>query len=148
MHQSPFNVGVTIELEDFNESQVQELNRHYRSPLNQDEIPTLMAFLNGHPYLTAKALYTIVTKQITWDELTHIAVGGRGPFSDHLRRYLWMLHDHRELKAALKQVIRRGKCSDEVSYYRLLQVGLIKGANWKSCSCRCRLYEEYLKENL
>src|SRR5262249_25990066 len=59
-NQSPFNVALKILLEDFNEMQVRELNRHYRSPVDDRDIPALVELLNGHPYLTSRALYTIL----------------------------------------------------------------------------------------
>jgi hypothetical protein len=147
-YQSPFNVGSRILLEDFNETQVRELNRRYRSPVDDNEIPALVELLNGHPYLTARALYTMLSDGMTWNELAQIAVTEKSPFGDHLRRYLWMLRDQPQLKAALNQIIRQGKCSDENAYDRLLQAGLIKKTGNQSCKCRCKLYEEYLKDKL
>jgi hypothetical protein len=146
--QSPFNVGLKIRLEDFDAAQVQALNRRYRSPLDAQDLPALMDFLNGHPYLTSRALYTLVTAGITWEELRRTACDNHSPFNDHLRRYLWMLQDQPQLRKALKQIIRRGDCSDEFVYYRLLQAGLIKGTSSKACQCRCRLYEDYLKDQI
>jgi hypothetical protein len=146
--QSPFNVGLKIALEDFDAQQVRELNRRYRSPLDEQAIPAAIDFLNGHPYLTRKALHTLLTENMTWEELTGSAITPKSPFGDHLRRYLWLLRDQPQLRAALKQIIAHGKCSDEVSYYRLSQAGLIKGADVQSCICRCKLYAEYLRDRL
>jgi class 3 adenylate cyclase len=146
--QSPFNVGVRIQLEDFDQAQVEELNRRYRSPLAEQELLTLAGFLGGHPYLTRKALYTLVTDTLTWEQLRQIAVGAKSPFGDHLRHFLWILRDQPELRAALKQIIVHGQCSDEVAFYRLEQAGLAKGADSKTCRCRCQLYEHYFKDML
>jgi serine/threonine protein kinase len=146
--QSPFNVGSKIVLEDFDFLQVRELNQRYRSPLDEPELQLLMDFLNGHPYLTRKALYTIITEQITWEHLTAIATTQHSPFGDHLHRYLWLLRDQPQLRDALKQIIARGRCSDEVLFYRLSQAGLVKGSDSSHCMCRCRLYTEYLRDKL
>jgi len=146
--QSPFNVGLKIRLQDFNELQVRELNQRHRSPLREDEVGPFMSFLNGHPYLTRKALYTMVTSGMGWLRLMKVAVTDQSPFGDHLRRYLWLISQQPELRNALKQIILRGKCPDEVSFYRLLRSGLIKGEDSKSCTCRCKLYEVYLKDRL
>ena len=146
--QSPFNVGLKIALEDFDVAQVRELNARYRSPLGEREIPAAMALLNGHPYLTRKALYTLLTENMAWRDLCDMATSPKSPFGDHLRRYLWLLRDQPQLRGALKQIIAHGTCADEVAYYRLLQAGLIKGADSRSCSCRCDLYADYLKDKL
>lgn len=146
--QSPFNVGLKIRLEDFEEAQVQDLNQRHRSPLAEPDLPAFMEFLGGHPYLSRKALYTMVTQDMPWGQLLKLGSTDRSPFGDHLRRYLWLISQQPALKEALLQIIQRNKCPDEVSYYRLLQAGLIKGADSKSCHCRCRLYEVYLKDRL
>jgi hypothetical protein len=146
--QSPFNVGVRIQLEDFGQAQVAELNHRYRSPLEEQEVPALAEFLGGHPYLTCKALYTLMADRLTWEHLRQIAVGAKSPFGDHLRHFLWILRDQPELRDALKQIILHGQCSDEVAFYRLEQAGLVKGADSKNCRCRCQLYDYYFKDML
>lgn len=148
VNQSPFNVGQKIRLQDFQAPQVQMLNERYRSPLTETEIPLLFDLLGGHPYLTQKALYTLVNHQLEWARLRQTAATEESPFGDHLRRYLWLLRDQPDLRDALKRVIHQGECPDEVTYYRLLQAGLIKGNNRTACTFRCKLYEEYLGQKL
>jgi hypothetical protein len=60
MQQSPFNVGLVLYLDDFTEEQILKLNGRYQSPLQPEEIPHLYHLLNGHPYLTRVAFYTLV----------------------------------------------------------------------------------------
>ena len=146
--QSPFNVGLKIRLQDFDEAQVRELNRRYRSPLAERQVPALLDFLNGHPYLTHKAIYLMLTEGMTWEQLTQVAGTARSPFGDHLQRYLWLLRDQPSLRAALKQVIAQNRCPDELSYYRLFQAGLIQGGGREACACRCRLYQIYFEDKL
>ena len=147
IHQSPFSVGLRLYLKDFNEAQVHDLNNRHGAPLADDEIPQLMEMLNGHPYLTRKALYTLLVERLTWDELSKIAATDVGPFDDHLRRYLWLLRDKPELTYALKSVIQHSTCPDEALFYRLYQAGLVKG-NSEACTCRCLLYDVYLRQRL
>lgn len=146
--QSPFNVGQKLRLQDFDETQIRELNRAYRSPLDDAAVADLIDYLQGHPYLTHKAIYTLVTDQLSWPQLRALATADHSPFGDHLRRYVWLLHDQPHLCTALKQVIRLGECPDEASFYRLLQAGLIRGTTRTACVCRCRLYTEYLYNRL
>ena len=147
IHQSPFNVGLKLYLYDFDEAQVRDLNHRHGAPVADDEIPRLMTLLNGHPYLTRKALYTLVVERMTWAELTKIAATDASPFGDHLRRYLWLLRDRTDLTDAMKSIIRDGICPDEALVYRLYRAGLVKGSS-KACTCRCQLYETYLRERL
>ena len=147
-NQSPFNVGLKINLKDFDEAQVSRLNERYGSPLEEHHISALIEFLGGHPYLTSQALYTLCAEKMTWEQLIQIAADERSPFDDHLRRYLWKLRDQPRLQESLKQVIHEQRCSDEQSFYQLLQIGLIKGTRHTTCMCRCKLYEQYFVDKL
>jgi hypothetical protein len=146
--QSPFNVASKIELEDFDENQVRELNAGYRSPLPADQISELVDLLNGHPYLTSKALYLLVTEEMSWDQLKHVASTDRSPFSDHLRRQWWMLRDDQALVDALKNIIDHGRCSDDRAFHRLSRAGLITGEDDSTCVFRCKLYEAYFRSRV
>ena len=146
--QSPFNVGTKLVLPDFTAAQVAELNGRYRSPLSDAELPEFLNLLGGHPYLSNRALYTILNDQISWSQLSADATSPQSPFYDHLKRFLWMLRDKPDLVEALRQVMARGRCPDEVAFYRLMQAGLIQGIDSQSCACRCTLYERYLKDKL
>jgi len=144
---SPFNVGLRLFLKDFNESQVHGLNRQHHSPVQESDFPQLMGLLNGHPYLTRKALYTLITERMTWTDLTRVAATDQGPFGDHLRHHHWLLRDEPTLKQALKQVIRDNCCRDKIAFFRLLRAGLVKGVG-DVCKCRCDLYRIYFEDKL
>lgn len=146
--QSPFNVGQKIRLQDFSAEQVAELNRRYRSPCDTAQAADLADYLHGHPYLTHKAIYHLVTDKMAWPDLRRHAPGEQSPFGDHLRRYLWLLRDQPQLRDALRAVLRRGECPDEVSFYRMLQAGLIQGVARTSCTARCKLYQEFFADKL
>ena len=147
LNQSPFNVGLKLYLEDFDEAQVRDLNQRHGSPVGEKDLPALKELLNGHPYLTRKALYTLVTERRTWDDLVRAAPTDQGPFSDHLRRYHWVLRDEPDLREALRQVVRQNRCPDDIALFRLLQAGLVKGSG-EVCQCRCELYTRYFKDKL
>jgi hypothetical protein len=147
MDQSPFNVGLKLYLEDFTRSQVEDLNQRHGSPLTTAEEGKLIELLAGHPYLTRKALYTVVAEGMSWSDLARVAPTDEGPFSDHLRRYRWMLRDQPELREALRQVVRQRHCEDEMSFYRLLRAGLVKGSG-SVCRSRCPLYQAYFRDKL
>lgn len=148
INRSPFNVGQTIGLDDFDLAQVTELNRRYRSPLTEQQIPILFELLGGHPYLTNLALYTLVAEGVTWDELIQSATSSKGPFGDHLHYCLRVIQAEPELQQALKDIIEQGRCSEDRLFFRLTQLGLVKGVDAQSCKCRCSLYAAYFKARL
>jgi hypothetical protein len=147
VNQSPFNVGLKLYLEDFNDDQVRQLNMRHGDPVEDSDFPQVMELLAGHPYLTRKALYLLVTAEMTWTELVRVAALDQGPFGDHLRWQQWLLRDEPELRAALKQVIEQHQCEDEMALFRLLQAGLVKGSG-DYYTCRCDLYRIYFKDKL
>ncbi|MFO7662190.1 MAG: AAA-like domain-containing protein [Chloroflexota bacterium] len=146
-NQSPFNVGLKLYLEDFSKAQVEDLNRRHGHPLSSGDLADFQTLLGGHPYLTRKALYTLVTERMDWPALREVAASDGGPFSDHLRRQMWLLHKRPELIAALRAIIRRQKCDDEDARFRLLRAGLIQ-ASGDICTPRCELYEVYFRDRL
>ena len=145
--QSPFNVGLKLYLQDFDKDQVRDLNERHGSPVRDRDFSKLMDLLGGHPYLTRKALYTLVTEQLSWADLLRLAPTNHGPFGDHLRRHHWLLRDKPDLRDALREVIHRKGCTDEMAFFRLLQAGLVKGSG-DLCSCRCDLYRIHFEEKL
>jgi serine/threonine protein kinase len=145
VNQSPFNVGLKIYLEDFDERQLRDLNHRHGSPVREAEFPALQSLLGGHPYLTRKAMYHLVADRMTWAELTHSAAQDHGPFGDHLRRHLWLLRDRPDLQHALKQIIDHQRHDDESAVFRLLQAGLVSGSG-DSYTCRCDLYRLYFSD--
>ena len=147
LNQSPFNVGQVIELEDFTLEQVAELNRRHGSPFNSRAEMELMGLLNGHPYLVRKALYLVASGQITTTELFKRASNTRGPFGDHLRRLVSLLHHRQELKQALLQVIHHHRCEDEYRFWQLRGVGLVRSSD-QGVIPRCQLYTDYFQEHL
>ena len=70
-HESPFNVGVTLRLEDFQPDQVGRLNALHPRPLASGDVERLYNLVHGHPYLTRKALYMVAgsTPTCSVDEL-------------------------------------------------------------------------------
>jgi hypothetical protein len=82
-----------------------------------------------------------------WAELVRRAPSDKGPFADHLRNHYWRLLNEPDLGQAMREVIRHGRCSDEMSFYRLLRAGLVKGRG-EVCRCRCDLYRIYLQDKL
>ena len=146
-NQSPFNVGVKLNLEDFSREQVEDLNHRHRDPVQEKDMESFFDLLTGHPYLTRKALYLLVSEHRIWEDLYKHAAGDQGPFADHLRRQLWFIQEDNALQEALRQVLGYNKCDDDKVLWRLLRAGLVKGIG-DLYYCRCGLYERYFKDHL
>ena len=148
-HESPFNVGVTLPLEDFQVDQVGRLNALHPRPLGDADVTRLYGTIGGHPYLTRKALYLVAgsTPAIGIDELFAHATEDTGPFGDHLRYYLLRLQGRPELIAALQQTILGRSPGDELLALRLEGAGLVRREGNKVVP-RCELYARYFRERL
>jgi hypothetical protein len=147
LNQSPFNVGEVIELTDFKSDQVADLNQRHGSPLTPGEERRLMALLNGHPYLTRRALYLIASERFSTPELFERASEDRGPFGDHLRYHLFRLHRNEALTQCLRGVIRDHACPSQEDFFRLRGAGLVRSEG-QAVVPRCELYAGYFRERL
>ncbi|HNT74877.1 MAG TPA: AAA-like domain-containing protein [Anaerolineae bacterium] len=147
LKQSPFNIGRNLYLSDFDEKQVSDLNIRHGSPLSDSKISRLCSLLGGHPYLTRKTLYMLVTEECTWATLEKEAESDHGPFGDHLRYCYDLVYDKSELKEGLFQILTQQSCTDEFVFHRLLRAGLVKGEH-NECTYRCDLYRRYFEGKL
>lgn len=147
LNQSPFNVGLVIDLEDFTAAQVADLNRCHGSPFNASEEKQLIALLGGHPYLVRLALYSVASDRLYPTELFANAIADNGPFGNHLRNHLFRLHNKQELVHGMFQVIRQNTCEDERIFFRLRGAGLVRREG-RVVFPRCQLYTDYFWEHL
>ena len=148
VNRSPFNVGTKIVLGDLTVPQVAALAQRYRAPIDTPQRDALMRLLGGHPYLTSRALYALVADRITWSDLLDSAPTSGGLFGDHLRAQLTLLGTRPELRDAVRHVLTRGQCPDEVTFYRLVQAGLVRGAEAGACQMRNELYALYFRNKV
>ncbi|MEM8544842.1 MAG: AAA-like domain-containing protein, partial [Cyanobacteria bacterium P01_H01_bin.119] len=91
INQSPFNVGLPIELQEFTPAQVMDLAQRHGLSWGEAEVAQLMAMVGGHPYLVRVALYQVARQETTLDQLLSVAPTEAGPYGDHLRRHWWNL---------------------------------------------------------
>ncbi|NOT63210.1 MAG: hypothetical protein HOP19_23625, partial [Acidobacteria bacterium] len=142
LNQSPFNVGEVINLDDFTAAQVNDLNERHGEPLNDGEVTCLMNLLNGHPYLTRRALYLVATDRLTVADFFSQATDERGPFGDHLRSHLFRTHDKAELIKGMCSALRNHSYDSEDTFFRLRGAGLVKRAGMQ-VERRCQLYADF-----
>lgn len=145
--ESPFNTGHVLYLHDFTLAQATDLNRRYGSPLSPAETGELQQLLNGHPYLTRVALYTLAARDMTWRELKEESAADDGPFYQHLRWQFHRLEDDPRLLQAVAEVIQNHTVGDQKVGYHLMKAGLVSKAG-DNYVCRCELYRRYFADRL
>jgi hypothetical protein len=149
INQSPFNVGLPVELPEFKSEQVQDLAQRHGLDWGTSEIEQLMAMVGGHPYLVRLALYHIARQEITLPQVLETAPTDGGFYSDHLRRHLWNLSQHPELAAALYKAVSADNPVqlESIPGFKLHSMGLVH-LRGNEVTPRCNLYREYFRDRL
>ncbi|MDF5731930.1 MAG: AAA-like domain-containing protein [Rhizonema sp. PD38] len=149
INQSPFNVGLPIELPEFTLEQLIELAQRHGLNWNAVQAKQLMSMVGGHPYLVRVGLYSISRQDMTLNQLLQIAPTEAGPYGDHLRRHLWNLEQRPELLEAVKRVISTTSPVrlESVQAFQLHSLGLMH-LQGNDVIPRCNLYREYFQERL
>jgi hypothetical protein len=147
LNQSPFNVGLRVVLDDFDDDEIAVLNGRYGRPLRgKAEVSRLMKLVGGHPYLVRLALYMMATRPCTFAQLERVATDEDGPFAPHLRQLLKIVLGDAPLRAAVRSILDAGTCDDEMLFQRLWSVGLIRGETRDGVALRYQIYEDYFRK--
>ncbi len=152
INESPFNVGLAIELPEFSLSQVQELARQHGQDWSQAAVEQLMEIVGGHPYLVEQAFchYHINGKDSdSLEQLLEVAPTEAGIYANHLRHLWRILQQHPDLAEALLKIID-ADCPvrlEPMQTYKLHSMGLVKKQGNKVV-LSCNLYRQYFKEHL
>jgi AAA-like domain len=158
--QSPFNIGLTINLPPFTKEQVQDLaQRHGFDWTDGKDADSLMAMVGGNPYLVRLALYHLVGKGGLKGDLGQLlqqAPTEAGIYNECLRQYVLALRDQPELGDAFYEVINTTnyvKLEPKLAY-KLQSIGLINlegdvydGLRLRSTPA-CALYRLYFQQYL
>jgi len=150
INQSPFNVGVPVELPEFKPQQIRDLARCYGLEWNLNQVNQLMLMVGGHPHLVQQALSQLrIYQNLTLDQLLVDAPTEAGIYSHHLRENLLSLQKHPDLLEALKQVVFAAKPVrlDSTIAYKLQSMGLVQ-MQGNDCTPRCDLYGQYFRDRL
>ena len=147
INQSPFNVGLPIELPELTAPQVTDLVQRHGLHWTDRETDQLMDIVDGHPYLVRKALYEITRGNLTLDEFTIAAPTEQGIFGDHLRRHLLNLNADPELAAAMRSVIVSEQAIrlDPTLAFKLRSMGLVE-LQGNDVRPLCNLYRTYFRD--
>ncbi|MEO0986960.1 MAG: AAA-like domain-containing protein [Cyanobacteria bacterium J06639_14] len=149
VNQSPFNVGLPIELSEFTLEQVTDLVRRHGLQLTLSAIETLMALVGGHPYLVRLALYYLVQERLTLAELCETGPTEAGIYGDHLRHHLATLKRNPELAQAYRAVLDASMPLplDSESMFKLHSLGLVSLQGNKAVPS-FELYRRYFSDRL
>ena len=144
------NVGISIELPEFNLSQVKTLVKLHRLDWDDSKIKQLMAMVGGHTYLIRVALYNIAKQKISLDELLETSSQIKGCYFHHLNLLQEVLKREPTMASALKKVISSNKPVrlQDSEIFQLYMMGLIVPLDNNEVKIRCLLYQKYFSDNL
>ncbi len=149
VNQSPFNVGLPIELPEFTSEQVQELALRHGLDWSIQQAEQLIALVGGHPYLLRVALYHFWSRDISLEQLLQTASTPPGIYNDHLQRQMWNLQQYPELATAFGQVVMASEPVelDLVQAFELQSMGLVH-LQGSQATPSCELYRHYFCDRL
>ncbi|MEM9908907.1 MAG: AAA-like domain-containing protein [Cyanobacteria bacterium P01_D01_bin.44] len=151
VNRSPFNVGLAVELAEFNQAQLFQLAQKQDILRDSPEqVQALNDLVGGHPYLFQQALEQLRSDTgISLEELLAIAPTEAGPYTQHLRNLLAHLQDNPEMAIAMKTVLQSKeptRVKSEIGF-RLNSLGLVRFQG-NEVETRCPLYQLYLCDRL
>ncbi len=130
--QSPFNIGLSIQLPVLSLEQTMTLAAQYKLSLAESEVQQLSqlhALVAGHPYLVQLALYWLSERDITIGSVLKDAPTQSGIYSAHLRRHWQIMQRQSALQAAFSNVLKavdQGAQIDALLAYQLERMGLVR----------------------
>ncbi len=147
LNQSPFNVGLPVELPEFTPEQVQYLAQLHQLNWSNEEVEQLMFVVGGHPFLVRLAMYHIARQDTTLTQLLQTSPSTTGIYSNYLRRLESILEQHPELEAAMKEVITTKQPTqlNKKTRSKLNALGLVKIVG-EEVVPSCELYRQYFSK--
>lgn len=149
VNQSPFNVGLGVQLQPFSIREVMRLAELHPLTLKPEQLEQLHTLVAGHPYLIRLALYHLARQDLTFTELVTNAGRDDGIFGHHLQYLRWRLQTQPELMGAMQQLLASSGAIalPQVLGFKLQSTGLIQLAG-DEAQLRCPLYQDYFTMNL
>ncbi|WP_353259324.1 AAA-like domain-containing protein [Prochlorothrix hollandica] len=144
INQSPFNVGLPVQLEDLSAAQIQSLVDRHRLPWSAAEIEDLLALVGGQPYLVRLALYQRATQPIPWADFLAEAKTEAGIYGNYLRGQHQVLVQHPTLAEAMAGVVHSPepiRVRSDLAF-KLVSMGLVTRVG-SEVQPRCQLYRDY-----
>lgn len=150
LNQSPFNVGLPVQLNTFTQAEVQQLARCYGLDWD-DEVRSqqLMQMVAGHPALVNIALYHLSRGEMTLTQLLDMAASPTGIYHDRLQRHWATLSEQPELARALATVMSATEpiALAPILAYKLSSLGLIDRSGDLAIPS-CELYRQAFRQGI
>lgn len=149
LYQSPFNVGLHVQLKSFDLSQVENLA--VKCQLNWkgiSETKKLMGLVGGQPALIQLALCYLRQKEMKLAKLLETATNPEGIYYPHLCHQWSILQQEPELADSLRMLLQTNKPQHlkPIVAYKLIGMGLIKQICDESV-VSCEIYRRYFTES-
>ncbi|WP_013321534.1 AAA-like domain-containing protein [Gloeothece verrucosa] len=150
VNQSPFNVGLPIELPTLTAEQVFNLAHKHQLDWSMEQAEKFCSFVGGNPYLIRLAMYHIWHEDTTLEELlTDSPMSDDNIYRHHLTRQLWNLQQQNEgLEQGLAKVVLSSKPIelDLIQAFQLQSLGLVRfQSKGNTVSSSCQLYTQYFQ---
>ncbi len=147
LNQSPFNVGLPVELPQLTLFQVLSLARLHQLNWSDKEALQLMSMVGGHPFLVRLALYHVARQDMTLVQLLQTAPTATGVYSNYLRRIESILSEYPELEVGIKEAIATTPHTqlNKKTRSKLNALGLVK-IQGEEVLPSCELYRQYFSK--
>ncbi|NJM99162.1 MAG: serine/threonine protein kinase [Phormidesmis sp. RL_2_1] len=144
IHQSPFNVGMLVELPNFTAEQVALLIARYQLNWSEADIAALMSLVGSNPHLVRLTLYHAKRSSMSLGQIRENAIAPSSIYIAHLQEKFWALQPHAHLLEGIKQVMTAATPQelDPVTLLKLEGMGLVS-INHGKASSACDLYRLY-----
>ena len=148
--ESPFNVGVPIQLPEFTPAQINRLAQLHELNWTEAQTKQLMDIIGGHPYLVKESFsYLRSNRNLSLDQFLQTSVTESGIYQNHLRHLWRMIEKSSALVEALRKVIASNASVrlEERQTYQLHSMGIVclQGNN---VAPRCELYRSYFRDRI
>jgi hypothetical protein len=149
INQSPFNVGLPVELTEFTLAQTAEMAQRFGLQIASSELQALVHLLGGHPYLLQKAFdHLRSSRDTSLADLMQQAPTQSGIYRNHLQALWTQLQAAPDLQSAFETVVNAAApvAIAPTVAYQLQSIGLINVLGNVS-QPSCQLYQQYFRQN-
>ncbi|NQZ27908.1 MAG: AAA-like domain-containing protein [Colwellia sp.] len=157
---SPFNVGLAIELQAFEDQQIAQLAKSYGFNWQADgmaanPVTYLRSTVSGHPYLTQLALYSLASSQGFMEspmnslkDIIKTAAEPKGIYNEFLQQLLADLTANLTAVSGFRKLHgSKGDVLSSIESYQLERLGLATIVNGKTLACN-QLAAKFLLKQL
>jgi hypothetical protein len=147
---SPFNIGVNIEIPEFTTEEVQALADYYELPRDRVDAQRMTDFVVGSPHLMKLAFSHIRNNpNYTFKEFLQCAPTQQGVYKDHLIRLLRIVRKDLQIRQTYQSVVTSNMpvSTDPVIGDQLRRLGLIRWEGNRAIPS-CEMYRQFFRDNL